>query len=100
MYSIVDELFTWAGTGSGTTLLSNDLATERLTTSTDLGSNGTYGLGILEVIPGWIGHDGQVIGWMAVALYEPATGKTFAAIVNSTAGLTAAHSLFRETLGQ
>lgn len=100
MYSIVDELFTWAGTGSGTTLLSDDLATERLTTSTDLGGIGTYGLGIQEVIPGWIGHDGQVIGWMAVVLYEPATGKTFAAIVNSTGGLTAALSLFRKTLGQ
>jgi D-alanyl-D-alanine carboxypeptidase len=100
MYSIVDELFTWAGTGSGTTLLSDDLATERLTTSTDLGGIGTYGLGIQEVIPGWIGHEGQVIGWMAVVMYEPATGKTFAAIVNSTGGLTAAQSLFRKTLGQ
>lgn len=39
----------------------------------------SYGLGIQEVIPGWIGHEGQVIGWTAVALYEPATGKTFAA---------------------
>ena len=89
---MVEDMFTWTATGLGTDMLSDELAAQRLELSTNLGEPGFYGMGIMELppLPGWIGHTGQALGWEAIALYEPATGATFAAIVNSTGGLITA----------
>ena len=91
MYSTMEDLGTWAGTGLGTALLPADLAAQRLTfTATP---EGRYGLGIMDFGGGWIGHTGQVIGWESIVLYNPATGAAFVAIVNETASLLAAEAV-------
>ncbi len=80
MYSTIQDLFDWAASGLGSSLLPADLAAARL--------------GVTQPRPGWIGADGQVPGWETVVAYEPATGATFAGIVNSTGGRAALDAVF------
>ena len=95
-YSTIDDLFLWASTGSGNTLLSTELGTQRLEVE-PIEDGLSYGLGILEQgVEGWYGHSGQAIGWEALAFYDPETGATFTVMVNSTAGVQAFYVLWNE----
>ena len=96
-YSTIDDLFLWASTASGNTLLSTELGEQRLQTDAFLEDAGVaYGLGVLEQIEGWYGHTGQAIGWEALAMYNPETGATIAVMVNSTDGLAPFYSLWNQ----
>jgi D-alanyl-D-alanine carboxypeptidase len=86
IYSVIEDLFTWAASGSGTDMLPADLAATRLQMRPVPGV-GAYGLGIYEVFPGWVGHTGQVIGWEALAATDPETGATYAVMLNGTSSL-------------
>lgn len=80
MYSTVGDLESWAASGFGNSQLSKGLGEKRL------GKGLAYGLGV-ERYGDWIGHTGQILGWESIALYNPKTGATAAAIVNETASL-------------
>ena len=96
-YSTIDDLFLWASTGSGNTLLSTELGTQRLEVAPIEGDELQYGLGILQQgVDGWYGHSGQAIGWEALAFYDPETGATFTVMINSTAGAQAFVVLWNE----
>ena len=88
-YSTIADLFQWASTGSGNTLLSSELGDQRLPTEDGFipDAGAFYGLGLLMQAPPWIGHSGQAIGWESYEVYDPNTGGTFAVLVNSTGGL-------------
>ena len=89
-YSTIADLFQWAATGSGNTLLSSELGEQRLPTEEGFipDAGVFYGLGLLMQAPPWIGHSGQAIGWESYEVYDPETGGTFAVLVNSTGGLS------------
>lgn len=89
MYSTIADLGTWAASGSGTSLLSEGLIEQRLTTRKTV-EGLDYGLGIIDFGNGWIGHSGQLIGWEALVLYDTDTGDVAVAIVNETSSLIAA----------
>ncbi|MGB9344995.1 MAG: serine hydrolase domain-containing protein [Ilumatobacteraceae bacterium] len=96
-YSTIEDLFLWASTGSGNTLLSTELGTQRLELAPIEGDELQYGLGILQQgVDGWYGHSGQAIGWEALAFYDPETGATFTVMINSTAGAQAFVVLWNE----
>lgn len=87
MHSVIDDLFVWTSSAMGTSLLSEDLGAARLELDASLGQeHPNYGLGIqaLTVAEGWVGHGGQVLGWGALGLYDPATGATIAIAMNGT----------------
>jgi D-alanyl-D-alanine carboxypeptidase len=88
MYSTIADLGLWAATGSGTSLLSDDLIAQRLSTRPTV-EGLDYGLGIIDFGNGWIGHSGQLIGWESLVLYDTDTGDVAVAIVNETASLVA-----------
>ena len=90
MYAGVEDLGAWAGTGLGTALLSQETGDLRISETSELPEEGTYGLGLLELGDGWIGHTGQIVGWEALAAYNTDTGDVFVAIVNEAGSLTAA----------
>jgi D-alanyl-D-alanine carboxypeptidase len=96
-YSTIEDLFLWASTASGNTLLSTDLGTQRLQVDTLIEDAGiAYGLGIMQLVDDWYGHTGQVIGWEALAMYNPETGATIAVLVNSTGGLSPFYALWNQ----
>jgi D-alanyl-D-alanine carboxypeptidase len=96
-YSTIDDLFLWASTAAGNTLLSTELGTQRLQADVLLQDAGAaYGLGIMQQVDGWYGHTGQAIGWEALAMHNPETGATMAVLVNSTGGLGAFYSLWNQ----
>jgi len=86
MYSTVDDLGTWAGTGLGNRMLTEATVKERLTT-TAVPEVGDYGLGIIDFGDGWIGHTGQIVGWEALALYNTRTGDVIVGMTNETGSL-------------
>ena len=45
-----------------------------------------YGLGIAEVVPGFMGHSGAVSGFQAVIGYAAARGATIVVLANSFVG--------------
>jgi D-alanyl-D-alanine carboxypeptidase len=95
-YSTIDDLFLWASSGSGNTLLSSELGTQRLEVA-PIEPDLSYGLGIMEQgVDGWYGHSGQAIGWEALAFYNPETGATFTVMINSTAGMEVFRFLWNE----
>ena len=87
MYSTVEDVGQWAATGFGNSLLPADLATRRLETETL--PEAVYGLGIINYGSGWYGHTGEILGWNAIAAYQPETGAVFTAIVNESGSLLA-----------
>lgn len=89
MYSTIADLGLWAASGSGTSLLSDDLIEQRLTTRKTV-EGLDYGLGIIDFGNGWIGHSGQLIGWEALVLYDTDTGDVAVAVVNETSSLISA----------
>ena len=89
MYSTIDDLGTWAASGFGNSLLGVPTVERRLQTQ-DVPDVGKYGLGIIDLGNGWIGHTGQIIGWESFAFYNTGTGATVVALVNETgSGLVA-----------
>ena len=84
------DLAKFAGTGFGTTLLSEPLAKDRLT-GASLGDFslvvGLYGLGI-GVRGDWVGHEGQLIGWEANSWYNTKTGAAVVVLTNSSGSIT------------
>jgi len=88
-YSVIGDLATWGGTCLGQSLLPADMAEARLKTHTSE-SLGEYGLGMRVLDGGWIGHDGQVVGWNADVQCNTTTGAVFALMSNSTSGLITA----------
>lgn len=97
-YSTIDDLFLWASTASGNTLLSTELGTRRVDLQTSIPEEGLqYGLGVMSpFVDGWIGHTGQAIGWEAIAFYNPETGATFTALINSTEGANGFYLLWNQ----
>jgi D-alanyl-D-alanine carboxypeptidase len=76
MHSTLGDLGTWAASMSGSALLSEELAAERL----ELHDAGLqvfdYGLGIMRAGT-QLGHEGEAIGWEGWAGHDPATDETF-----------------------
>jgi D-alanyl-D-alanine carboxypeptidase len=88
-YSTIADLGRWAASGYGTSLLSDDLAAQRLMTrKTAEGLD--YGLGIIDFGNGWIGHSRQLIGWEALVLYDTDTGDVAVTVVNETSSILGA----------
>lgn len=87
MYSTVADLGAWAASGFGNSLLSSELAAQRLQAQGI--PEGPYGLGVF-VWDDWIGHSGQLIGWEAFAASNPDTGAVFVVMVNETGSLSGA----------
>jgi D-alanyl-D-alanine carboxypeptidase len=86
-HSTIEDLGTWGSLGLGTALLPKALGDARLS-STNLTLAGPYGLGIIDMGNGWIGHSGQVLGWEALVKMNTETGAVMAIMVNSSAGLS------------
>ena len=88
MHSTVADLGTWAASMSGSALLSEELAAERLEMH-DAGLGVfTYGLGISQFAEGFgtqYGHEGEAIGWEGWAGHDPATGESFVVFTNTCA---------------
>ncbi|MEX1296097.1 MAG: serine hydrolase domain-containing protein [Candidatus Limnocylindrales bacterium] len=101
MYSTIEDLGTWAGSGLGTSLLPVDVAAERFDFQAI--PEGQYGLGLFDYDQGWVGHTGQLIGWESMVAYNTETGAAFVAIVNETGSLTSAEAvalqLFPDLIG-
>lgn len=95
MTSSITDLTAWAGSLSGNSLLGDDLAAARLDFA-DIGGV-EYGLGMLR-FGSWIGHEGEAIGWEAVALHDPDTGVTVALAANGCGGLVVDFAAFVDTL--
>ncbi len=90
MYSTLGDLFAWAASGCGTSLLPPDVAARRMDLRTKLGGGALgYGLGIASdpYLEGYVGHSGQVVGYEALALHDPDSGGTVAVLVNSVGAL-------------
>jgi D-alanyl-D-alanine carboxypeptidase len=96
MYAGLEDLGAWAGTGLGTALLSRETGDLRISETSELPGLGTYGLGLLDLGDGWIGHTGQIVGWETLAAYNTETGDVFVAIVNEAASVTAAVAVATE----
>jgi D-alanyl-D-alanine carboxypeptidase len=94
MYSTLEALGAWAASGFGTNQLSAELGDYRLSQTSELAEGPTYGLGIESYPDGWIGHDGQVVGWIAHALYNPETGTVLVGAVNETESGLAIDAVF------
>lgn len=84
MHSDLDDLGIWAAAMSGSALLSDELAAERL----ELHDAGlglfTYGLGIMQAGT-QLGHEGEAIGWEGWAGHDPDTGETVVVFTNTCA---------------
>lgn len=44
----------------------------------------------------WIGHEGQLIGWESIAMYNPSTGAAFVILTNSSGSLWDAKAVINE----
>jgi D-alanyl-D-alanine carboxypeptidase len=87
MYSTVADMGRWAATGLGTDQLSTRLARQRLASRPINDGLISYGLGVDDFGAGWIGHDGQAIGWEDRVAYNPSTGAVAVVMVNETGSL-------------
>jgi D-alanyl-D-alanine carboxypeptidase len=95
MTSTISDLRTWAASKSGTTLLPKPLAQKRLQFA-PIGEGENYGLGIFQV-DDWVGHEGEALGWEAIALYDAKTGVSVAFAAN-TCGVGALFALVIKAL--
>ncbi len=85
MHSDLDDLAIWAASMSGSALLSDELAAERLEQhDAGLGGPLTYGLGIMQAGTQF-GHEGEAIGWEGWAGHDPETGETAVVFTNTCA---------------
>ena len=84
MHSDLDDLGIWAASMSGSALLSDGLAAERLEQH-DAGLGlFTYGLGIMQAGTQF-GHEGEAIGWEGWAGHDPESGETTVVFTNTCA---------------
>ena len=90
MYSTVADLGRWAATGLGLSELTKATAARRLNAQPINGGFIDYGLGMEDFGNGWIGHDGQAIGWEAKVAYNTKTGAAVVILVNETGSLRGA----------
>jgi len=88
MHSTLADLGTWAASMSGSSLLSDEIAAERI----EMHDGGlgifTYGLGISQFVEGLgnqYGHEGEAIGWEGWAGHDPATGESYVVFTNTCA---------------
>jgi D-alanyl-D-alanine carboxypeptidase len=82
MHSSIADLGTWAASMSGSSLLSDELAAERIAMhDANLGPF-TYGLGIMQAGTQF-GHEGEAIGWEGWAGHDPESGETFVVFTNT-----------------
>jgi D-alanyl-D-alanine carboxypeptidase len=93
MYSTVADLGRWAATGLGLAELSPALAAKRLAARPISGGAIEYGLGMEDFGNGWVGHDGQAIGWESKVAYNTETGAVAVILVNETGSLRSASSI-------
>lgn len=91
MYSTVADLGAWAATGLGSSLLPEELASQRLAFAPIPG--GRYGLGLFDWGGGWVGHTGQIIGWESLVGYNTGTGAAIVIMVNETGSLLSGEAL-------
>ena len=80
--STLVDLGTWAASMSGSSLLSPELAAQRVDFGKSPDGLPSYGLGIMGAGPMW-GHSGEVFGWEGYAFHDPATGATVVIYSNS-----------------
>lgn len=85
MYATIGDLLGWAQSTTGNTLLSDDLAQQRLQTA-PLPEGIDYGLGIFKLGTNWYGHEGEALGWEALAVTDPDTGVSVALAMNGCGG--------------
>lgn len=90
MYSTVADLGRWAATGLGLSELSPALAAQRMRFAPINDGAIRYGLGLEDFGNGWIGHDGQAIGWEARVAYNTASAAVAVVLVNETGSLNGA----------
>jgi D-alanyl-D-alanine carboxypeptidase len=95
MTSTVDDLHTWArvlGTGK---LLEPGTQRQRLRFRPAPGEGGaTYGLGIMNN-NGWIGHDGNLAGYITFPFYLPSQRTTMVVMLNSNVNVLGSVGLMR-----
>jgi D-alanyl-D-alanine carboxypeptidase len=97
MHSTIEDMGKFGASNLGSSLLSDELASQRLEPKADVGLGREYGLGIFQ-IGDWIGHSGEGLGWEALILHNPDTGVTMAFAVNSCAGGEANFRLIADEL--
>jgi D-alanyl-D-alanine carboxypeptidase len=85
MYATIGDLLGWAESTAGNTLLGDDLAQQRLATE-PLPEGIDYGLGIFKIGTSWYGHEGEALGWEALAVTDPDTGVSVAIAMNGAGG--------------
>ncbi len=86
MHSTVADLGTWAASMSGSSLLSDELAAERLEMHDAALGIFTYGLGISQFAQGLgtqYGHEGEAIGWEGWAGHDADTGESYVVFTNT-----------------
>ena len=84
MISTLDDMHIWAPALATGALLSPAMQAQRLQTLSMPGQppGETYGLGIFN-LGGWIGHNGSVPGYQAVAVYLPEKQTTLVILTNT-----------------
>jgi D-alanyl-D-alanine carboxypeptidase len=80
--STLADMAAWAEALATGALLSPGLQRQRL----EFAPGSTYGLGIAEVLPGFLGHSGAVNGWQSTVGYSPDRGATIVVLANSEVG--------------
>lgn len=82
-HSTLADLGTWAASMSGSSLLSDELAAERIADMHDADLViFTYGLGILQ-LTNQLGHEGEAIGWQGWVGHDPGRGESFVVFTNT-----------------
>ncbi|MEX1344825.1 MAG: serine hydrolase domain-containing protein, partial [Candidatus Limnocylindrales bacterium] len=81
MHSTIADLGVWAASLSGTELLSDETAAERLEVE-DIRIGAPYGLGIMQ-LGTELGHEGEAIGWEGWAGHDPDSGVTSVIFTNT-----------------
>ncbi|MGW6704341.1 serine hydrolase domain-containing protein [Streptomyces sp. NPDC054956] len=83
--SSLEDLHTWLPALVDGRLLEPATQAERLRTGPTGRAGASYGLGVLEV-GGWIGHNGELPGYEALAVQLPELGATLVVLINSDVG--------------
>lgn len=90
MISTLGDLRRWGRVLGKGTLLTERMQSKRLRFSTIVNPGGPpagYGLGIMRV-GDWLGHDGAILGFSTVTMYNPKTGAQFVAVANQSSNFT------------
>lgn len=100
MISTLDDLFVWARALATGTLLSPATQHERekFLPAPSEGDGSLYGLGV-ENQNGWIGHNGNIVGYQSYAYFLPSENKTLVMLINSNASALDGWYMFTEIAG-